>query len=219
MASNFTHSRRIRRATTGESWVRRPRRPRTRALRRQISRSRGSCTQRSVSRTLTRFRESLLVWLISSLPTGRHLPCGSLLFVLFVSSALPTDASRAYCQLWMGMHPMFLSKLRHSCRGTWRIPQEEPRATWLAVGWTIYPSCFKELAIRKALSIQSHPDKKSAERLHAVAPNLYKGMPPHSHTKNSIPLSSPTMNRPKPQTRNGHRVDTVPSHVRLQRAT
>ena len=39
------------------------------------------------------------------------------------------------------------------------------------------PFLFKVLAIRKALSIQSHPDKMFAEQLHAVAPNLYKGAP------------------------------------------
>jgi len=40
------------------------------------------------------------------------------------------------------------------------------------------PFLFKVLAIRKALSIQSHPDKQFAEKLHAAAPNLYKGTPP-----------------------------------------
>lgn len=37
------------------------------------------------------------------------------------------------------------------------------------------PFLFKILAIRKALSIQAHPDKKLAERLHAERPDLYKG--------------------------------------------
>lgn len=31
------------------------------------------------------------------------------------------------------------------------------------------------LAIRKALSIQAHPDKKLAEKLHAEKPDVYKG--------------------------------------------
>lgn len=37
------------------------------------------------------------------------------------------------------------------------------------------PFLLKVLAIEKALSIQVHPDKAMAERLHAAQPNVYKG--------------------------------------------
>lgn len=37
------------------------------------------------------------------------------------------------------------------------------------------PYLFKVLAIAKALSIQSHPDKATAEKLHAEQPDVYKG--------------------------------------------
>ena len=37
------------------------------------------------------------------------------------------------------------------------------------------PFLFKILAIKKALSIQTHPDKQTAEKLHAELPNIYKG--------------------------------------------
>jgi mannose-6-phosphate isomerase len=37
------------------------------------------------------------------------------------------------------------------------------------------PFLFKILAIQKALSIQAHPDKALAERLHRERPDLYKG--------------------------------------------
>ena len=37
------------------------------------------------------------------------------------------------------------------------------------------PFLFKILAIEKALSIQTHPDKQTAEKLHAEQPNIYKG--------------------------------------------
>jgi mannose-6-phosphate isomerase len=37
------------------------------------------------------------------------------------------------------------------------------------------PFLFKVLSIAKALSIQSHPDKQTAEKLHAEAPKIYKG--------------------------------------------
>lgn len=38
------------------------------------------------------------------------------------------------------------------------------------------PFLFKVLAIEKALSIQTHPDKKMAEKLHAEQPDIYKGI-------------------------------------------
>lgn len=38
------------------------------------------------------------------------------------------------------------------------------------------PFLFKILSIDKALSIQSHPDKPMAEKLHAEHPEIYKGM-------------------------------------------
>lgn len=37
------------------------------------------------------------------------------------------------------------------------------------------PFLFKVLAIQKALSIQTHPDKATAEKLHKEKPNVYKG--------------------------------------------
>ena len=37
------------------------------------------------------------------------------------------------------------------------------------------PFLLKVLAIAKALSIQTHPDKQMAERLHAEQPKIYKG--------------------------------------------
>jgi len=40
------------------------------------------------------------------------------------------------------------------------------------------PFLFKVLAIEKALSIQSHPDKATAEKLHAQQPEIYKGQSP-----------------------------------------
>ena len=40
------------------------------------------------------------------------------------------------------------------------------------------PFLFKVLSIRKALSIQAHPNKKLAEQLHAKDPKNYPGTPP-----------------------------------------
>ena len=49
------------------------------------------------------------------------------------------------------------------------------------------PFLFKILAIGKALSIQTHPDKAMAERLHKERPDVYKGT--------SHPISSPLPSR------------------------
>ena len=38
------------------------------------------------------------------------------------------------------------------------------------------PFLLKILAIEKALSIQTHPDKANAERLHKEQPKIYKGV-------------------------------------------
>jgi mannose-6-phosphate isomerase len=37
------------------------------------------------------------------------------------------------------------------------------------------PFLFKVLSVEKALSIQTHPDKKTAEALHQSQPDIYRG--------------------------------------------
>jgi mannose-6-phosphate isomerase len=43
------------------------------------------------------------------------------------------------------------------------------------------PFLFKVLSIEKALSIQTHPDKKTAEILHAQYPDIYKCLSLHEY--------------------------------------
>lgn len=50
------------------------------------------------------------------------------------------------------------------------------------------PFLFKVLSIRKALSIQAHPNKKLAEQLHARDPRNYPGM--HRYGSNSTGLGT-----------------------------
>jgi mannose-6-phosphate isomerase len=45
------------------------------------------------------------------------------------------------------------------------------------------PFLFKVLSIGKALSIQSHPDKATAEKLHAARPDIYKGELPQNASR------------------------------------
>ena len=46
---------------------------------------------------------------------------------------------------------------------------------------------FKVLSVRKALSIQAHPDRQTAEKLHAAMPDVYKD--PHPKPEIAIALS------------------------------
>jgi len=75
----------------------------------------------------------------------------------------------------MGTHPTLPSKLLQGGGETLGERLRKNPELLGNRGLDDLPFLFKVLAIRKALSIQSHPDKKFAERLHAVAPNLYKG--------------------------------------------
>lgn len=54
--------------------------------------------------------------------------------------------------------------------------QAKPEAAGIPVraGQSALPYLFKVLSVSKALSIQAHPDKELAERLHRDAPALYK---------------------------------------------
>lgn len=70
------------------------------------------------------------------------------------------DPDTPYAELWIGTHPKGPSTLES---GT---PLEE------AIGAEL-PFLFKVLSAGKALSIQAHPDKDGAERLHAENPGAY----------------------------------------------
>jgi hypothetical protein len=84
-------------------------------------------------------------------------------------------------QLWMGTHPKSPSRLLTSNQTL----AEHLAANPALMGQSVIqrfnasdgnlPFLFKVLAIQKALSIQTHPDKKTAEKLHAEQPDIYKG--------------------------------------------
>ncbi|KLO17398.1 mannos-6-phosphate isomerase [Schizopora paradoxa] len=89
------------------------------------------------------------------------------------------DEKSPYAELWMGTHSSSPSRLLD---GT---PLKDVLASAPSlIGDDVLnifevddgnlPFLFKILAIRKALSIQTHPDKRMAERLHAERPDLYK---------------------------------------------
>ncbi|KAL5504195.1 PMI1 [Sanghuangporus vaninii] len=89
------------------------------------------------------------------------------------------DEDAPYAELWMGTHPSSPSRLLD---GT--TLAEHLAANPSLIGDEIImkfhaengdiPFLFKILAIEKALSIQTHPDKQTAEKLHDELPNIYK---------------------------------------------
>lgn len=82
----------------------------------------------------------------------------------------------------MGTHPKSPSRVASSQRDLAEHLTAHPELIGQEVidkfhaGSGNLPFLFKVLSIEKALSIQSHPDKKTAEALHAAQPDIYKGM-------------------------------------------
>ncbi|KAJ2781005.1 Mannose-6-phosphate isomerase [Coemansia interrupta] len=101
------------------------------------------------------------------------------------------DSSQTYAELWMGTHPSGPSNVYGTDTPLSAIVEECPEQALGAkvagkYGATI-PFLFKVLSIEKALSIQAHPDKALAERLHAERPTVYKD--PNHKPEMSIALT------------------------------
>lgn len=91
-------------------------------------------------------------------------------------------------QLWMGTHPSLPSRDVETQRTLLDLVQDNLALMSIEVSERyagMLPFLFKVLSIRKALSIQAHPNKKLAEKLHAQDPKNYPGelgqMHSHSH--------------------------------------
>ncbi|KAJ7849963.1 mannose-6-phosphate isomerase [Mycena olivaceomarginata] len=90
------------------------------------------------------------------------------------------EESAPYAELWMGTHPKSPSRILESNA----ILSEHLAAHPELIGKPVadrfdasngnLPFLFKVLAIEKALSIQTHPDKATAETLFAQQPDIYK---------------------------------------------
>ncbi|KAL5637220.1 hypothetical protein ACGC1H_001011 [Rhizoctonia solani] len=83
---------------------------------------------------------------------------------------------KPYSELWMGTHPTLPSKLQ-SGEKLYDHLQAHPELLGDKVCKQYdgnLPFLFKVLAIEKALSIQAHPNKKLAEKLHKERPDVYK---------------------------------------------
>jgi mannose-6-phosphate isomerase len=93
--------------------------------------------------------------------------------VLCNEGTFPVDPSKPYAELWMGTHPNAPSLLT-SNQELKTIINNETCTESIMKKYNDLPFLFKVLSIRKALSIQAHPDKVLAQKLHSTRPDLYK---------------------------------------------
>lgn len=83
---------------------------------------------------------------------------------------------KPYAELWMGTHPSNPSKDVETQRTLLDMVQDNQALMSPEISKRYgqkLPFLFKVLSIRKALSIQAHPNKKLAEQLHAKDPKNY----------------------------------------------
>ncbi|ORX75158.1 mannose-6-phosphate isomerase [Anaeromyces robustus] len=97
-----------------------------------------------------------------------------------ISNAYPEieiDEKNKYAELWMGTHPNGPSIKRSTGESLKNILLTDPELLTTEIASKYngdLPFLFKVLSIRKALSIQAHPDKKLAEYLYQNFPDKYK---------------------------------------------
>jgi len=98
---------------------------------------------------------------------------------LLASSGSPNfslDEAAPYAELWLGTHPNGPAKLAKSGQTLEDFLDQNPDALGEATRSKFgdqLPFLFKVLSVNKALSIQAHPDKQLAEKLHAERPGRF----------------------------------------------
>ena len=104
-----------------------------------------------------------------------------------LSNKLSIEQEKPYSEIWMGTHPTLPSKDVQTQRSLLDLIQDNQALMSTEISKKYgekLPFLFKVLSIRKALSIQAHPNKKLAEELHGKDPKNYPGMissPDHTH--------------------------------------
>ncbi len=106
--------------------------------------------------------------------SAMNYPWGKIGSKSLVAKLLPEeiDETKPYAELWIGFHPSAPSKPKHSS-----INPED------------YPFLMKVLSVNEPLSIQMHPDKRTAEELHKADPSHY----PDSNHKPEIGIALTTV--------------------------
>ena len=75
---------------------------------------------------------------------------------------------------WIKLNPSLLGPARHRKRADDDLLALHRRASMKRLAATSLPFLFKVLSVRTALSIQAHPDKALAQKLHVRYPDQYK---------------------------------------------
>ncbi|CAM8909122.1 unnamed protein product [Rhodiola kirilowii] len=92
-----------------------------------------------------------------------------------LNSGQSVDPQKPYAELWMGTHdsgPSYLNKISFK---SWLLQNPHVLGDKVLNNWgSDLPFLFKVLSVGKALSIQAHPDKELARRLHETLPGIYK---------------------------------------------
>lgn len=100
-------------------------------------------------------------------------------FAAVADPSFTIDESKPYAELWMGSHPSVPSMaVTPSGKVSLRtVLSDHPELLGATIsekfGAGELPFLFKVLSIRKALSIQAHPDKALARQLHSSDPKNY----------------------------------------------
>ncbi|KAL8686531.1 MAG: hypothetical protein Q9218_007042, partial [Villophora microphyllina] len=92
------------------------------------------------------------------------------------SNQFSIESEKPYAELWMGTHPSLPSKDVETQRSLLDLVQDNKALMSTQISDKFgekLPFLFKVLSIRKALSIQAHPNKKLAGELHAKDPEHY----------------------------------------------
>ncbi|KAF2757617.1 mannose-6-phosphate isomeras-like protein [Pseudovirgaria hyperparasitica] len=92
------------------------------------------------------------------------------------SSDFSVKDDKPYAELWMGTHPSNPSKSLDTQRSLLDLVQENKALMSISISEKYQdklPFLFKVLSINKALSIQAHPNKKLAEKLHETDSKNY----------------------------------------------
>lgn len=104
------------------------------------------------------------------------------------------DESKPYAELWLGTHPNGMCEVtvedengRSMKRTLLEYVRSDPMLHCGDFDTTDITFLLKVLSVRKVLSIQAHPDKDLAERLHAERPKVYKD--PNHKPEMAIALS------------------------------
>lgn len=97
------------------------------------------------------------------------------------------DEAAPYAELWLGTHPSGMSSVSVNDSKTDLIDYVRSDPVLHGAGDEDLSFLLKILSVRKVLSIQAHPDKQLAERLHAERPSIYKD--PNHKPEMAIALS------------------------------